>query len=93
MSWSRAGRREFLGLLERRVDWRSPGLAGTTFPEGDGRPELAVYSSLRRGWFFGSEKFREKLLGIFRSRAFSDPADIAAASNIRVVLIRSRTSH
>ncbi len=56
MSWSRAGQREFLGLLERRVDWRGPGLAGTTFPEGDGRPELAVYSSLRRGWFFGSEE-------------------------------------
>ena len=56
------GRREFLSLLERRVDWRNPRRAGTTFPESDGQPQLAVYSSLRRGWLFGSEKFREKLL-------------------------------
>ena len=57
-----SGRREFLGLLEGRVDWRSPSLAGTTFPEGDGRPELAVYSSLRRGWFFGSGSFARSFL-------------------------------
>ena len=57
-----SGRREFLHLLERRVDWRNPRRAGTTFPEGDGQPQLAVYSSLRRGWLFGSEHFREKLL-------------------------------
>ena len=57
-----SGRREFLRLLERRVDWRNPRRAGTTFPEGDGQPQLAVYSSLRRGWLFGSEHFREKLL-------------------------------
>ena len=59
---SASGRREFLRLLERRVDWRNPRRAGTTFPEGDGQPQLAVYSSLRRGWLFGSEHFREKLL-------------------------------
>jgi putative transposase len=62
------GRREFLGLLERRVDWRNPRLAGTTFPAGDGKPELAVYSSLRRGWFFGSERFRDKLLKMLAKR-------------------------
>ena len=62
------GRREFLGLLERRVDWRNPRLAGTAFPEGDGKPQLAVYSSLRRGWFFGSEHFREKLLKMLARR-------------------------
>jgi putative transposase len=62
------GRREFLDLLERRVDWRNPRLAGTTFPEGDGKPKLAVYSSLRRGWFFGSESFREKLLKMLAKR-------------------------
>jgi hypothetical protein len=62
------GRREFLGLLERRVDWRNPRLAGTAFPEGDGKPQLAVYSSLRRGWFFGSEHFREQLLKMLARR-------------------------
>ncbi len=56
-----SGRREFLHRLERRVDGRNPRRAGTTFPEGDGQPQLAVYSSLRRGWLFGSEHFREKL--------------------------------
>ena len=34
------GRREFLGLLEQRVDWRNPRLAGTTFPEGNGSRSL-----------------------------------------------------
>jgi REP-associated tyrosine transposase len=63
-----SGRREFLGLLEKRVDWRSPRLAGTIFPEGEGRPQLAVYSSLRRGWLFGSERFREKLLKMLARR-------------------------
>ena len=63
-----SGRSEFLDLLERRVDWRSPRQAGTTFAEGDGKPQLAVYSSLHRGWFFGSESFREKLLKMLAKR-------------------------
>jgi hypothetical protein len=36
-------------LLERRVDWRTPRLAGAAFAKGDGKPELAVYSSLPPG--------------------------------------------
>ena len=63
-----SGRREFLDLLERRVDWHNPRLAGTTFPEGNGQPQLAVYSSLCRGWLFGSEHFREKLLRMLAKR-------------------------
>jgi REP-associated tyrosine transposase len=63
-----SGRSEFLDLLERRVDWRSPRQAGTIFAEGDGKPQLAVYSSLHRGWFFGSESFREKLLKMLAKR-------------------------
>jgi hypothetical protein len=51
------------------------GLAGTTFPE-DGKPHLALYSSLRRGWFFGSEDFREKLLKMLSQR----PARIEKAN-------------
>ena len=43
--------------------WRVP-----PFPEGDGKPQLAVYSSLRRGWFFGSEHFREQLLKMLARR-------------------------
>jgi putative transposase len=70
------GRREFLSLLEQRVDWRNPRLAGTTFPEDHGKPHLALYSSLQRGWFFGSERFREKLLKMLAQR----PARIEKAN-------------
>jgi hypothetical protein len=38
------------------------------FPKVMAKPELAVYSSLRRGWFFGSERFREKLLKMLAKR-------------------------
>ncbi len=62
--------------LERRVDWRHPRVAGTTFPEDDGKPKLAVHSSLRRGWFFGSERFREQLLRMLAKR----PARIEKAN-------------
>ena len=57
-----SGRKEFLEVLEKRVDWSNPRKAGTSFSEGKEKPELAVYSSLRRGWLFGSQEFREKLL-------------------------------
>lgn len=63
-----AGRREFLGLLEKRVDWRKPVDVGTSFPAGEGKPDLAVYSALRRGWLFGSQKFREEMLGLVEKR-------------------------
>ena len=63
-----SGRKEFLKVLEKRVDWRNPGKAGATFAEGEGKPELAVHSALRRGWFFGSQKFREKLLKLLKKR-------------------------
>lgn len=59
-----SGRREFLEVLEKRVDWSDPRKAGATFSEGKDKPELAVYSSLRRGWLFGSQEFREKLLSL-----------------------------
>jgi len=58
------GRKEFLHLLERKVDWTNPMKAGLTQGEGRGRPDLSLRSSLRRGWFFGSEAFRERLLGL-----------------------------
>ena len=63
-----SGRREFLNLLQRRVDWRDPRKAGTTFSGGNEKPDLAVYSSLRRGWLFGSQGFRESMLGLLEGR-------------------------
>ena len=55
-------RRKFLEMLESRVDWKNPGRAGAVYSEGEAKPDLAVYSALRRGWFFGSQEFREMLL-------------------------------
>jgi len=63
-----SGRREFLNLLERRVDWSDPRKAGTMFSGGKEKPELAVYSSLRRGWLFGSQGFRESMLSLLEKR-------------------------
>ena len=57
-----AGRREFLEMLESRVDWKNPGQAGAVYSKREGELELSVHSALRRGWFFGSQEFREKLL-------------------------------
>ena len=57
-----AGRRRFLEILEKRVDWSAPSMAGKEFSEGEGKRKLAVYSSLQRGWFFGSQEFKEELL-------------------------------
>ena len=57
-----SGRRDFLKILEQRVDWDKPGQAGARYSEDEGKPKLALHSALRRGWFFGSQQFREKLL-------------------------------
>ena len=57
-----SGRRKFLEILEERVDWSAPSKAGKEFSEGEGKPKLAVYSSIQRGWFFGSQDFKEELL-------------------------------
>jgi len=48
------GRREFLDMLERRVDWSNPMAAGR-------ESEMGVRLALKRGWFFGSQEFRERL--------------------------------
>ena len=59
-----AGRRKFLKLLEERVDWEQPGTAGLEYRAGEGEPQLAMRTALRRGWFFGGQAFREKMLGL-----------------------------
>jgi len=56
------GRSEFLAALESRVDWQAPGKAGVVVREGEEAPELGIHVSLRRGWYFGSQKFKEKIL-------------------------------
>ena len=56
------GRKEFLLGLERSVDWGNPTQAGVVFGSEQRRPELSVHAALRRGWFFGSQAFRENLM-------------------------------
>ena len=63
-----SGRRRFLEILEERVDWSAPGKAGREYSSGEGETKLAVYSSLKRGWFFGSQAFKERLLGMMEER-------------------------
>jgi hypothetical protein len=48
--------------LERSVDWGNPTQAGLVFSSEQRRPELSVHAALRRGWFFGSQAFRENLM-------------------------------
>jgi len=43
-------------MTESFVDWESPGKAGVTDGEG-----LSLQSTLKRGWYFETEEFREKL--------------------------------
>jgi hypothetical protein len=52
-----AGRRRHLEWLEGCVDWQKPGVAGDELPEGQ-----SLHATFRRGWYFGSEAFREKLV-------------------------------
>ena len=52
-----AGRRRYIERLETLVDWSKPTEAGKVLWEGQ-----SLQSTLRRGWYFGSEAFREKLL-------------------------------
>ena len=52
-----AGRRRYIERLETMVDWSKPTEAGKVLWEGQ-----SLQSTLRRGWYFGSQAFREKLL-------------------------------
>ncbi|MEI6535634.1 MAG: transposase [Verrucomicrobiaceae bacterium] len=52
-----AGRRRYVERLEEVVDWQKRGGAGLRQSEGG-----SLNRSLRHGWCYGSEEFREKLL-------------------------------
>jgi|GEM_PF-4852433 len=40
------GRREYLEVVERRVDWKHPTKAGAAYLEGEGKPELVLPADL-----------------------------------------------
>lgn len=52
-----AGRRRHLEWIEGCVDWNAPEEAGDKLPDGQ-----SLQATFRRGWYFGSEAFREKLI-------------------------------
>ncbi|NNM28755.1 MAG: hypothetical protein HKO57_04495, partial [Akkermansiaceae bacterium] len=54
-----AGRRRFLAWTEGCINWKDPAAAGDQLPDGQ-----SLQSTFRRGWYFGGEEFREKLLGL-----------------------------
>ena len=54
-----AGRRRFLERLELRVQEESARCCGARTPEGQ-----SLQSTLRRGWYFESQGFRERLLAL-----------------------------
>ena len=51
-----AGRRCHLEWIEGWVDWKRPGMTGDALPKGQ-----SLQATFRRGWYFGSEAFGEKL--------------------------------
>jgi putative transposase len=53
-----AGRRTMIRRLERRMCEEAPSRCGWSEREGQ-----TLNSTLKRGWYWGSENFREKLLG------------------------------
>ena len=61
---SAAGRRRFLAWTEGCVNWKKPREAGISMVEGQ-----SLQSTLRRGWYFGAEGFREKLLSMLGREA------------------------
>ena len=56
---SAAGRRQFLERLELREREERTRTCGAELPEGQ-----SLQSTLRRGWYFGSQAFRERLLAL-----------------------------
>lgn len=54
-----SGRRKYLGRLAMQVQASKPRRAGLVNVKELG---LSLLSSIRRGWYFGSQEFREKLL-------------------------------
>ena len=86
-----AGRRGVLETLDSCVDWKNPSKAGASLSGGDGRPELAVHSTLRRGWVFGSQKFREKLIKMASGKLGDGGKDGGRSSPTGIMEQRSAT--
>jgi hypothetical protein len=76
-----AGRRKFIERLEQQVDWSKANEAGRVLWEGQG-----LQSTLRRGWYFGEQAFREKLLkiaGLDREKAVTKNRKLYTSAELK----------
>ncbi len=62
------GRRQFLSLLDERIDWDQASKAGVDMPEEKQRFTTPPGVSMRRGWYFGSQEFGEKVADMFSAK-------------------------
>lgn len=65
-----AGRRRLLEWTEKLIDWRDVPRAGYRVADGQ-----SLQSTLRRGWYFGTERFRERLLGELQKAKKDSPRE------------------
>jgi len=64
------GRREFVERLQRRIAEEKIETCGMSTGEGQ-----SLQSTLRRGWYWGSQEFRERMLGLLGHRTQSNRND------------------
>ncbi len=78
------GRKKYLERLDRRVVQEGAESAGLVDVES--LPGLTLQATLRRGWYFGSEQFKERMLGFLEDggrAAKQAPADGYAGAQRR----------
>ena len=63
-----AGRRNYLERLETLTDWSKSNEAGRVLWEGQ-----SLQSTLKRGWYFGEQAFRDRLLEIVKNTKQDNP--------------------
>ncbi|MFT6864191.1 MAG: hypothetical protein ACJAVK_002755, partial [Akkermansiaceae bacterium] len=51
------GRKAYITRLENLIDWSQPSDSGKILWQGQ-----SLQAALKRGWYFGAQEFREKLL-------------------------------
>lgn len=71
-----AGRRAYIRYLEKLAEEGKE--AGITQPEG-----LSLHSTLSRGWYWGSESFKERLINITSPKAKGESRHYRSAPEIR----------
>lgn len=60
-------RRKYLASLEQRVQQEGDRLAGLIDP--DAQPDVSLQTTIRRGWYFGSEAFKDRMVKLLDQAA------------------------